>query len=460
MIVTIMAVKFIDRREELELLEKLCSESRAHLVVVYGRRRVGKTRLLLEFLQGRKGLYIYVPRGGPETVLEELSRSVEKEFFKGFRFTSFHAFLEYLASKLEQGFVVAIDEFQRLVEVEGALSLLQKFWDERFSRTRSTLILAGSAIGAVVRVALRGDAPLYGRRTAVLKLEPLGFAGLLEWFERLDPMDVVKLYGIFGGTPAYLELVDERKSPEDNAVELVLSKRGPLHEEPVYLLMEELRAPARYMDILGAIAQGRTTLSEIANAAGLRRENATTYLSYLELLGLVDREKPLLGKGRARHTLKDPFFAFWFRFVWPNLGALEAGLEREIWASQAEGFNAYLGWVFERVAREFVAQTARTGELPFRPSALGSWWGSGEEIDIVALSPKEGAALLAEVKWSALSAREARSTLARLTEKAASLAVREKVYGLIARSVEGKDELRKMGYVVYDLGDICALMQR
>lgn len=454
-----MAVKFVDRREELEFLERLCSSGRAQLVVVYGRRRVGKTRLLLELLQRRRGLYFYVPRGGPETILSELSRSVEREFFKGFRFTSFHAFLEYLASKLEQGYTVVIDEFQRLAEVEGALSLLQKYWDERYSSTRSALILAGSAIGAVVRVALRGDAPLYGRRTAVLKLEPLGFAGLLEWFEKLDPVDVVKLYGIFGGTPAYLELVDERRSPEDNAVELVLSKRGPLHEEPVYLLMEELRAPARYMDVLGAIAQGRTTLSDIASAAGLRRENATTYLSYLELLGLVERAKPLLGKGRARYTLKDPFFAFWFKFVRPHASALEAGLEREVWASEVESFNAHLGWVFERVAREFVAQAAKVGELPLKPAALGSWWSGSEEIDIVALSPRGEAALLLEVKWSDLSYREARSVLAKLVEKAAGLAVGEKVYGLVARSVEGKSELREAGYAVYDLSDVCALMR-
>jgi AAA+ ATPase superfamily predicted ATPase len=455
-----VTVRFVDRREELELLERLCSGDRAHLVVVYGRRRVGKTRLLLELLRRRRGLYFYVPRGGPETILEELSRSVEREFFKGFRFASFHAFLEYVASRMEQGFVVVIDEFQRLAEVEGALSLLQRFWDERLSRTRSALILAGSAVGAVVRVALRGDAPLYGRRTAVLKLEPLGFAGVLEWFEGLDPVDAVKLYGIFGGTPAYLELVDERRSPEENAVELVLSRRGPLHEEPVYLLMEELRAPARYMDILGAIAQGRTTLSEIASAAGLRRENATTYLSYLELLGLIERERPLLGRGRARYTLRDPFFAFWFRFVWPHAGALEAGLEREVWASEAESFNAYLGWVFERVAREFVAHAARAGELPLKPSALGSWWSGGEEIDIVALSPREGAALLAEVKWSDLSYREARRVLERLAEKAAGLSVGEKVYGLIARSVEGKGELRRAGYAVYELSDVCALLRR
>lgn len=454
-----MIVEFVDRREELEFLERVCASGRAQLVVVYGRRRVGKTRLLLELLRRRRGLYFYVPRGGAETILEELSRSVEGEFFKGFRFADFRAFLEYLAAKMEQGYVVVIDEFQRLAEVEGALSLLQRYWDERFSSTRSTLILAGSAIGSVVRVALRGDAPLYGRRTALLKLEPLGFAGVLEWFSGLSPVDAVKLYGIFGGTPAYLELVDERRSPEENALELVLSRRGPLHEEPVHLLMEELRAPARYMDILGAIAQGRTTLSEIASVAALRRENATTYLSYLELLGLVERERPVLGRGRSHYAIRDPFFAFWFKFAWPNMRSLEMGLEREVWASAAEEFNAHLGWVFERVAREFVVEAGKSGELPVRPKAVGRWWSGSEEIDVVALSP-EGAALLLEVKWGSLSRREAENILARLAGKAARLEVGEKHYGLVARSIEGKAELRRRGYAVFDLEDVCGTLRK
>jgi len=453
-----MTVRFVDRKEELSFLEKLCSTNKSQLVVVYGRRRVGKTRLLLEFLRGKRGLYFYVPRGGPETVLEEFSRRIEGEFFKGFRFTGFHAFLEYLASKMEQGYIIVLDEFQRLVEVEGALSLLQRYWDEKLSRTGSALILAGSAIGTVVRVALRGDAPLYGRRTAVMRLEPLGFADLLEWFEELDPVDVVKLYGVFGGTPAYLELVDEKKSPEENAFELVLNKRGPLHEEPVYLLMEELRTPTRYMDILGAIAQGKTTLSEIASTAGLRRENVTTYISYLELLGIVGREKPLMSRGRTRYTLRDPFFAYWFRFVWPHMASIEAGLEREVWESEKENFNAYLGWVFERVAREFVMHFARKDKLPLKPTEMGRWWSGGEEIDIIVASPREGAAMFFEVKWGDLSRREARSLLVKLAEKASRIAIGEKAYGLIARRIEGKDELRKASYHVYDLDDIAATM--
>jgi hypothetical protein len=454
-----MIVRFVDRREELEQLGELCSSGKSQLVIVYGRRRVGKTRLLLELLRKRKGLYFYVPRGGSETILEEFSRSVEGEFFKGFRFPSFHSFLEYLATKMEQGYLVVIDEFQRLGEVERALSLLQRYWDEKLSRTGSALILSGSAIGTIVRVALRGDAPLYGRRTAVIKLEPLGFGGVLEWFDRLSPVDAVKIYGVFGGTPAYLELVDENESPEENAVKLVLSKRGALHEEPVYLLMEELRAPARYMDILGAIAQGRTTLSEIASATGLKRENATTYLSYLELLGLIEREKPLVGKGRSRYTIRDPFFSFWFKFVWPNMRSLEAGLEHEVWEREQENFNTYLGWVFERIAREFVVQATRRGELPVRPEAVGGWWSRDREIDIVAVSKSEGVALLFEVKWSDLDMRGAKSLLASLERKAVELEVGEKIYGIIARNIEDKSELRKKGYLAYDLSDIYGLLK-
>lgn len=454
MIVTIVNVKFVDREEELNFLEKLCSGERAHLVIVYGRRRVGKTRLLLELLSRKPGLYFYIPLGGSDTVLAELSRVVEGELFRGFRFPDFSSFLEYVAKKLEKGGLVVLDEFQRLAEVEGAISLLQKYWDERFSRLRGTLVLSGSTVGVIERVALRGDAPLYGRRTAVLKLEPLRFRALADWFARYEPLDLVKTYGVFGGTPAYLELVDEGESPEENAIKLVLSKRGPLHEEPLFLLLEELRSPARYLDVLTAASQGKRTLSEIASAAGIPRENLTTYLATLEQLGLIERERPVLSKGRSLYSIRDPFFAFWFRFVHPNKSLLERGLERELWASIAADFNAYLGWVFEKIAVEHVVSEARAGLLPFKLDTLGRWWSRGEEVDIVAASTREGVGALIEVKWADLSCREARSALRRLSEKGAQVPLREKLYGLVSRKLERKEELRKEGYLVYDLADI------
>ena len=136
--------------------------------------------MLLEFLKGKEGLYFYIPRGGEKTILNELSKAVEHEFFKGFRFQDFSAFLEYISKKLHEGKIVTIDEFHRLTEIDGALSLIQKFWDEKISKEKGMLILSGSSIGMIKKIALKGDAPLYGRRTFTINVKPLGFLELRE----------------------------------------------------------------------------------------------------------------------------------------------------------------------------------------------------------------------------------------------------------------------------------------
>ena len=288
-----MIVQFVDRGGELEELNRLLGRKSAALVLLYGRRRVGKTRLVQEFLRGKRGLYLYVPNAAEKAILAEFSRAVEGEFFEGFRFADFSSFMEYLAKKCGDGVIAAVDEFQRLTNIDGAMSVLQRYWDEKISKAECLLILSGSSIGAIRRVALSGDAPLYGRRTATLKIEPLKYLDLREWFSEYSSEDLVKIYGSFGGTPAYLEHVDENLSVEENIIEKILSKRSPLHDEPEMLLMEEIRAPQRYMDILSVIAMGKNTISQIGDATGLSRENTTTYLKTLEILDLIERVTPI-----------------------------------------------------------------------------------------------------------------------------------------------------------------------
>ena len=164
-----MILQFVDRESELETLNNLLNKKSAALVLLYGRRRVGKTRLVQEFLKDKRGLYFYVPNAEEKTILAEFSRVVEGEFFEGFRFADFGSFMEYLVKRSGDGTIVAIDEFQRLTNIDGAMSLLQKYWDEKLSNVKCFLIFSGSSIGAIRRVALSGDAPLYGRRTATLK---------------------------------------------------------------------------------------------------------------------------------------------------------------------------------------------------------------------------------------------------------------------------------------------------
>lgn len=300
-------------------------------------------------MKDKRGLYFYVPNAEEKTILTEFSHVVESEFFEGFKFMDFASFMEYFAKKCGANGILAVDEFQRLTNINGAISLLQKYWDEKLSKTKCVLILSGSSIGAIRRVALRGDAPLYGRRTATLKIEPFKYMDLFDCFKKYSAEELVAIYGSFGGTPAYLEHVDENISVEENIIEEILSKRSPLHDEPEMLLMEEVRAPQRYMDILSVIASGKNTLSEIANATGLSRENITTYLKALEILDLTERVTPITEPEAKRglYRVKDPFFIFWFRFVRPNKRQLELGLERNLWRNIKEDFKSHLGRVFE-----------------------------------------------------------------------------------------------------------------
>jgi len=447
----------VNRPDEFKALNDLLQEGRPTLLLLYGRRRVGKTRLVQEFIGGKRGLYFYVPNAEEKMILGEFSRVVEKEFFEGFTFVSFGSFMEYLAKKGDEGVIVAIDEFQRLANVDGAMSMIQKYWDERLSKSKCFLILSGSSMGAIRRVALRGDAPLYGRRTATLKIEPLKYLHLFEWFMRYSAEDLVKVYGAFGGTPAYLEHIDEGRTPEENIVEKILSKRSPLHDEPEMLLMEEIRAPPRYMDMLSAVAAGKNTISEAADAVGLSRENATTYLKTLEILDLIERVTPVTEPEAKRglYRIRDPFFSFWFRFVRPNKRQLELGLEEGVWESVREGFNRYLGQVFEDVCCDALVEMTRRNMLPILVHRIGKWWRRETEINLLALETTGRRALALEAKWSCIDHREARRTLAELAVKAAQVSgVEESLQGIMAKEIEGKEEIRREGFIALDLQDI------
>ncbi len=452
-----MILQFVDRDSELEALNRLLDKKSAALVLLYGRRRVGKTRLVQEFLRGKRGLYFYVPNAEEKTILTEFSRVVEGEFFEGFRFTNFASFMEYLVKRCGDGIIVAIDEFQRLTNIDGAMSLLQKYWDEKLSKARSFLILSGSSIGAIGRVALSGDAPLYGRRTATLKIEPLKFLDLFNWFRKYSAEELVRIYGSFGGTPAYLEHIDENLSWEENIVEKILSKRSPLYDEPEMLLMEEIRAPQRYMDILSVIALGKNTLSEIADASGLSRENATTYLKTLETLDLIERITPVTEPEAKRglYKIRDPFFSFWFRFVRPNKRQIELELERNVWEGVREEFNGYLGQVFERICCEVLVEMAKRNLLPIQVEKIGKWWWKETEIDLLGLEKKENRALAVEVKWTDLDYHEAKRLLLELTEKAQKIHdAKESILGIIAKKIENKEKIRSEGFIAIDLQDI------
>jgi len=277
---------------------------------------------------------------------------------------------------------------------------------------------------------------------------------LREWFSKTIPENLVKIYAAFGGTPAYLERVDESKTPEENMLNLILNKNGALHDEPEYLLLEELRVPNHYMDILTAISLGKCYLSEISDFTKIKRENLTTYLNSLENLDLISREYPVLvGKKKSRYVVTDPFFEFWFRFINPNKAALELGLEEKVWSNIKEDFNAYLGKVFEEISKEYIVSGIKSGKIEINADVVGRWQYEEEEIDIVAYSSREKRGTLFEVKWRELSYNDAKSIILKLIEKS-NIGIGKKEYGIIAKKLLGKERLRKEGYVALDLEDL------
>ncbi|GAB6102222.1 ATP-binding protein [Thermococcus atlanticus] len=425
---------FVNRRKELEFLERKWNEEGAQLLVIYGRRRVGKTMLIKKFLKGKKGIYFLATADSMGENVKELAEKFAELTGRGYfrEVKDFGRLFLYLGDEIKnQRVAVVLDEFQYLMGLEpGILSVLQKVWDEGLKGTGIFLILCGSSIGMMERT-LEYKSPLYGRRTGQWKVESFDIKAMAEMLPGKSMEELVKTYAVFGGVPFYLDLI-KRLSVEDAIREKVLRKGEVLYEEPEFLLREELREPRVYKLILKGLALGYETLGELVNFTGLDRGHISRYLQILEGLDIIGYELPYGRRKRGRYYIKDNFFAFWFHFVYPNLADLELGLVNEVWATIERELNAYYGRMFERLIREMLRQKI----LDFGQRSVARWWHKGEEIDAVV--ELDDGLLFVEVKWSELKRKEAEKILEGLKEKAEFFDVKNKRFLLIARRIEDK----------------------
>lgn len=440
---------FVNRERELEFLERKWREERAQLIIIYGRRRVGKTVLLKEFLKGKNGVYFLATADSMgenvKGLAEKFSKFTGKEYFNDVR--DFEKLFRYLADEIKNERVaVVLDEFQYLMSLEpGILSILQKVWDEHLKDTGIFLVLCGSSIGMMERT-LNYKSPLYGRRTGQWKVEPFDIRAISKMLSDRSMEEIVKFYAVFGGVPFYLDIVKEL-SVEDAIKEKVLRKGEVLYEEPEFLLREELREPKTYKLILKGLSLGYETLGELVSFTGLDRGNLSRYIDTLERLDLVGYELPYGRRKRGRYFIRDNFFNFWFRFVYPNLADLELGLSDEIWKRINGELNAYYGRMFERLIREML----RLRILDFGQKKVARWWHKGEEIDAVV--ELDDGLLFVEVKWSELNGKEAERILEELKRKAESFDVKDKRFLLIVKRIRGN------GHSMMDMEDIGELIR-
>jgi len=405
-------VPFVNRSKELDFLASQGRPDRPSLVILYGRRRVGKTALLRRFARDRRSVFFVADAASRADQLGSFSGVVLPDLggpgLEQTVFPSWEAALRFVAGRaVERPLLLVLDEFQYLCASDPSLpSVLQRLWDAELGRTRLHLVLCGSYVSFMEREILGAKNPLYGRRTGEYLLEPLSFRQARRFFGDA-PSDVrVTSFGILGGVPAYLERFDPERSLRENVLAVVLSKGAPLYNEPRFLLMEEVRDPRIYFSVCRAVAFGRTTPNEIAQGAGLPDRGATSrYLDTLRELRVVERRTPVTERNpercrRGRYRLSDPLFRFWFRFVLPNRSALEAGDPGQVYDSQvAPQLDQHVSLAFEEICERHLWEANLGGRLSVRYDRIGGWWRAACEVDLVAVGAG-GDLLLGECKWS------------------------------------------------------------
>ena len=403
---------FIGRSRELAKLNELYQSDTFQFPVIYGRRRVGKTALLNEFIKGKDTIFFTGIESNAGQNLENFSKSIfalEHAALEGSVFASFQAALEYVFRLAEtRRIVLVMDEYPYAARASKSLaSTLQMLIDQNKDTSKLFLILCGSSMSFMENHVLAYKAPLYGRRTAQFKLRPFDFFEAKQCVEGFLPTDMATVYGIVGGTPQYLLQMDDSLPLEANIKRSFLDAASPLFEEPGNLLKQELREPAVYNAAISAIASGSSRLSEIASKVGEETGACAAYLKNLIALGIVKKETPF-AQNTARKTIyrvEDQLFRFWYRFVPGNVSAIQRGFADEVYQKIAPQLSTYMGTVFEEICTQYLWRLRAKSKSKIAFTDLGRWWGTDAktkreaEIDIMG-TDGANAALFAECKWT------------------------------------------------------------
>ncbi|MEM2130182.1 MAG: ATP-binding protein [Candidatus Bathyarchaeia archaeon] len=455
---------FADRKQELEFLEQHYHTQTAELIIIYGRRRVGKTELALQFSKNKPHIYFLADRR-PETELihelkQRMSLYLKNESFAKLAIKDWiELFQEFTKWNKTPHTTIIIDEFPTLIEINHAIpSIFQKIWDQNLKNTSTMLILLGSSIATMETEVLNCKSPLYGRRTAQWKLAPLKIHHLNPFFPKYNTEALIHVYACLGGVPAYLQKFNPQQNFWQNIEQKILTKGEFLYEEAEFLLREELREPRNYSLILKAIAQGANTYGEILNQTNLDKSILSKYTSVLEDLGFIKRTYPIAITPKPRkglYTIADNYLNFWFKYVFPNKTELETGNTQGILNKIREDYNTYLGHAFEQAATELLTEMKVQNKLPFTFTTIGKWWHKNNEIDLIALDEEKQTATFFETKWSTLKEVDCERILQNLRAKAQNFRWNRKKedYGIIAKKISEKQHLLKQGYFAFDLTD-------
>lgn len=403
---------FIGRERELNSLNKLYNSGKFEFVVIYGRRRVGKTALINHFIDDKQAIYFMGVESNAKQNLENFSRNI-MEYTSGISaetsFLSFQSALEtvFRLSQKER-LILVIDEYPYVARASRSLaSTLQMLIDRYKDNSKLMLILCGSSMSYMEDHVLAYKAPLYGRRTAQIKLNPFDFEEVCHYFKNFSSEQKAMAYGIVGGTPQYLLQINDRLTIEENVKNTYLDTMSSLYEEPMNLLKQEVREPAIYTAIITAIATGYSRMSEISTKVGEETNICSSYLKNLIALGIVQKESPYGEKASKKsiYSIDDNMFRFWYRFVPENASMIARGASDLVYKRIEPYFSDYMGKVFEDICRQYLWKLLISGNTPIEFTSLGRWWGNDPvhrcqaEIDIMGEQDKN-TAVFGECKWT------------------------------------------------------------
>jgi len=414
-----MKFDFLDRQRELQQIEKLWDSPHAEFLVLYGRRRVGKTALLVEWIgrSKQRALYWVATHTSSANQLRSFSQAVynfanpDTPAPENFSYTNWKQAFQQVALLAEkERLALFIDEFTYLLEVTPDIAgQLQNLWDHLLSKCNLLLCLSGSHLGMMKREFLSYQAPLYGRASAQLYLQPFSFGATARFFPNYSAVDRVAIYAIFGGVPAYWERINPRKSISQNIKDNLLTPINLLQAEPKLLLQDFVSDPHNYISILSAIAKGAHVVKEIVASTGLASGHVSKYLSVLKDSGFVERRIPLTVKKNSRagrYHITDPYLRFYFRFLENRQEQLALGIQDQALAEISKHLIDFIGtYTWEEICREWTIRAGAKGELPYLPDQVGSTWNAKAQVDVVGLNSMEKTLILGECKWTRSQAK-------------------------------------------------------
>lgn len=424
---------FFGRKKELAELESIYNSGSFEFVAVYGRRRIGKSALLERFTKNKRTVFFRAIEADGKRNLMLFSQAVFEcaKISAEASFESWEAGFEYVKKMANERLVLVIDEYPYLAQAEKSISsILQKYCDTVFKKSKLMLILCGSSMSFMENQILGYKSPLYGRRTAQMKIEPMGYLDSAKFVPKYSIEHKAIVFGLSGGIPKYLELFDDSVPLKKNIIKNFFSSTGYLYEEPSNILKQELREPQKYNSIIEAIAIGASKLNDIATKTGLETSATSVYISSLISLGIVKKESVITEETNKRKTiysLADTMFLFWYRHVFGNRFSVISGNAENFYDTEINpGLQQFMGYIFEKICMEYLMIQNSKNKLPFPLTQIGWWRGtnsqtrSEEEIDIVGINEKQNSVLLCECKFR--NAKTDLSVLKSLQEKSFNFA--------------------------------------